>query len=265
MSEIQPSTEVSLGERNGSQPNLILNDSQLTAEIEPFDSFWEGPEDVEKGYASFGQFYRVNYLGHVPANKQVRILVISCGPGYFVNLLNQEGYRHVTGIDSDPEKVKYAQDKGLDCRSARAISFLTQAKKPFDVIICEQELNHLTKKEMVMFLKLCRDKLNINGTLIVHGLNGANPLVGAETLAQNFDHFNTFTEYSLKQVLEHCRFDEIKIIPLNLYVFYNNPLNYVALLITSLYHLFFRLNFALYGKKNKTFTKKIGAACKKAS
>ncbi len=31
---------------------------KLTAKVEPFDTFWEAPEDIEKGYTSFYQFYR---------------------------------------------------------------------------------------------------------------------------------------------------------------------------------------------------------------
>jgi SAM-dependent methyltransferase len=236
---------------------------ELTAKIEPFDSFWEGPEDVEKGYTTLGQFYRKNYLKHVPQDMQANILIVSCGPGYFVNLLNKEGYANVLGIDSYPKKVSYARARNLNCRVERAVDFLESTAEQFDVIICEQELNHLTKEEMVMFLNLCWNKLSQNGTLIVHGLNGANPITGAETLAQNFDHFNTFTDYSLRQVLELCGFDEIKVIPLNLYVFYTNPFNYVAMLIAGLFTLFFRFSFMLYGKSNRIFTKKIAASCKK--
>jgi hypothetical protein len=114
-------------------------------------------------------------------------------------------------------------------------------------------------------LHLCWSKLKPEGTLIVHGLNGANPITGADALAQNFDHFNTFTEYSLRQVLDYCGFYQIKVIPLNLYVFYYNPFNYVALFIAGLLTLFFQFTFKLYGKFNRLFTKKIAAICKKRS
>ena len=236
---------------------------ELTAKIEPFDSFWEAPENLEKGYASFYQFYRRNYFQHLPQDKGARILAISCGPGYFVNLLTKEGYHNVLGIDSDPEKVAYATEKRLNCRVERAFPFLEKAAEQYDVIFCEQELNHLTKEEIVAFLKLCWDSLRSDGTLIVHALNGANPITGAEALAQNFDHYNTFTEYTLRQVLRYCNFAEIRVIPLNLYVFYKNPLNYALILLDALYTLFFRFSFQLYGKANKIFTKKIAAVCKK--
>ncbi len=237
--------------------------SRLKARIEPFDSFWEAPEDIEKGYQTFGQFYRHNYLKYVPADRKVNILIISCGPGYFVNLLKEEGYTSVLGIDSFPDKVQYAQGRNLNCENAEAFPFLEGTREHYDVIICEQELNHLTKGEMVDFLNLCYERLQNEGTLIVHGLNSSNPIFGSFSLAQNFDHFNTFTEYALKQVLEHCQYKDIKVFPLNLYVFYKNPLNYVGWIAAAMLSFIFRLSFALYGKSNKIFTKKIGGIGKK--
>jgi SAM-dependent methyltransferase len=233
--------------------------------MEPFDSFWEAPDDVEKGYASFYAFYKHNYLNHIPRNKDSKILVISCGPGYLVHLLTEHGYTDVLGIDSIEDKVAHAQARNLNCRVARAFEFLDKAVEPYDVIFCEQELNHLTKDEILEFLELCWEKIRPGGTLIVHALNGANPITGAEALAQNFDHYNTFTEYTMGQVLEHSKFVDVRVIPLHLYVFWTNPLNYLLILMSMFYTLFFRISFIMYGKKNRLFTKKIGAVCKKPS
>ena len=238
-------------------------EKELAAKIEPFDSFWEAPEDTEKGYASFGTFYKRNYLKYLPKDRSASILVVSCGPGYFVNLLKEHGYSDVFGIDSDHGKVEYAKKRGLNCNIENAFAFLEKNQESFDVIVAEQEINHLTKDEIVMFLKLCWNSLRRDGTLIVHSLNGANPITGSEALAQNFDHYNSFTEYSLKQILRYSNFEKIKIFPLNLYVFYENPLNYVGIFLETLYTMFFRFSFMLYGKSNRIFTKKVAAVCKK--
>ena len=248
----------------------------LTAKIEPFDSFWEGPEDVEKGYTTFFEFYRRNYLEHLPADRKASILVISCGPGYFVDMLARHGYEDVIGIDSDGEKSEHGRRRGLDCRMERAFPFLAAHENSFDAIFCEQELNHLTKPEILAFLGLCRASLKPGGTLISHALNGANPITGAEALAQNFDHYNTFTEYTLRQVLGHAGFTEVDVIPLNLYVFerievfglhlyvfYKNPFNWLAWGVSSLLTLLFQAAFILYGKSNRIFTKKLAAICRK--
>lgn len=237
---------------------------ELAARLEPFDSFWEGPEhDFDRGYAKFHQFYKANYGPHLPADRNGPVLVISCGPGYFVEMLKQRGYRQVVGIDSFADKAAHGAGRGLDCRHARAFPFLAAHPEAFDLIVCEQELNHLTKDEMRRFLDRVRASLRPGGTLLVHGLNGANPITGSEALAQNIDHFNTFTEYSLRQVLAQTGFTDISVFPLNLYVFYKNPANYAAWGVAALFGLFFRACFILYGKSNKIFTKKIGAVCRK--
>ena len=235
---------------------------KLAARTEPFDSYWQAPESVESGYRSFKAYYKANFLGRLPADREARILVVSCGPGYFVDFLRDAGYRNVLGIDSDPEKIRYAEKRGLSCKTAEAWPFLEQATGEFDLIVCEQELNHLTKDEMVEFLHLCRGAMRPGGSLIVYGLNGANPITGAEALAQNLDHFNTFTEYSLHQLLEYCEFDEIQVFPLRIYVFYKNPLNYIGWFVTGVLELSFRVLFKLYGKSASIFTKKIGAICR---
>jgi SAM-dependent methyltransferase len=232
----------------------------LAATIEPFDSFWEAPDDIEKGYRSFALFYKDNYARLLPANKNANILCVSCGPGYGVSLLNSMGYTNVLGIDSFPDKIEYALKRKLNCRVAYAFEFLEDsADGTYELIFAEQELNHLTKPEILEFLILCKRKLRPGGRFISFALNGANPITGAEALAQNFDHQNTFTEYTFRQVLLHTGFDDVKVFDLHLYVFYGNPFNYVAWAAAALLNLMFRACFILYGKNNKLFSKKIAA------
>lgn len=241
------------------QVEAPIRDEELTAVMEPFDSFWEAPHDIESGYDSFAKFYAFNYLPRLPDDREARILVISCGPGYFVNLLTSRGYRNVVGIDSFPDKVEWAKRRGLDCRVERGFDFLRRSGT-WDAIVAEQELNHMTKDEIVAFLGEARDRLAPGGVILVHAINGASPLTGSESRAGNFDHYCSFTEYSLRQVMEHTGFADVEIFPLNLYVFWTNPLNYVAWLIDRVNTAFFRFQFKLVGKSARIFTKKIGAA-----
>jgi SAM-dependent methyltransferase len=231
----------------------------LSARLEPFDSYWQAPADVESGYASFAAYYRANYLAHLPEGRDSRILVISCGPGYLVNVLIQAGYRNVTGIDSDAAKVEHARRKGLPCQVATAFGFLAERTADYDVIIPEQELNHLTLDESIEFLQLCRAALRPGGRVIVYAMNGANPLVGSENIAHNIDHFYNVTEYSLGQILQLGGFPNSRVFPLKLYVFWRNPLNYVGLATTLVLEFGMRVVFMLYGKKVKILTKKIAA------
>lgn len=235
---------------------------QLAAKLEPFDSYWQAPDDIEKGYTSFGAYYKYNYLPLLPADRSTKILVVSCGPGYLLNVLRDNGYVDVLGIDSDKDKISHAISRKLNCQVAAAFPFLESASDEYDVIIPEQELNHLTLDEMIDFLCLCRSNLTSDGLIVVYGLNGANPMVGSENLAHNIDHFNTFTEHSLKQILQLAGFQNIKIHPLKIYVFWKNPLNYVGLAITGFLELVLRILFRIYGKNVSILSKKIAATAR---
>jgi len=233
---------------------------RLAARLEPFDSYWQAPADVEKGYGSFTAYYRANYLARMPKDRDARILVVSCGPGYLVKMLRDHGYRNVLGIDSDPAKVEHARRHNLPCEAARAFEFLEGRVAAYDVIIPEQELNHLTHEETIDFLKLCREALRPGGEVIVYAMNGANPLVGSENLSHNIDHFYLVTEYSLQQLLQIAGFRDVRVFALKLYVFWKNPLNYVGLAVTSVLELCMRAVFVLYGKKVKVLSKKVAAS-----
>jgi SAM-dependent methyltransferase len=247
-----------------SRPTLVSSQGQpaprqLAARLEPFDSFWQAGKDIEKGYESFKSYYRANYLAHLPRNKAAQILVVSCGPGYLVNMLREQGYTNVLGIDSDASKVAHATQRGLPCETARAFAFLQGRVSVYDMIIPEQELNHLTLDETLEFLRLCRDALKSGGSVFAYAMNGANPLVGSENLSHNIDHFYNVTEYSLEQILALGGFTGIRILPLKLYVFWKNPLNYVGLVVTGTLELAMRVIFKLYGKNVKVLSKKIAA------
>lgn len=232
---------------------------KLSARLEPFDSYWQAPDDVESGYSSFAAYYRANYLEHLPAGRDARILVISCGPGYLVDVLVKAGYNNVRGIDSDPKKVEYAKRRGLPCEAAEAFPFLADIEAEYDAIIPEQELNHLTYDETIEFLRLAHRALKPGGRIVLYAINSANPLVGSENRAQNIDHFYTVTEYSIAQLLSLGGFANIKPFPLKLYVFWGNPLNYVGLALITIIEALLRIMFKLYGKKVDILSKKIGA------
>ena len=231
----------------------------LAARLEPFDSYWQAPEDVEKGFHSFKAYYRANYLPHMPASREAEILVVSCGPGYLVSMLHEHGYRRIRGIDSDSAKVQFALRHRLPCETAHAFEFLEAHPNTFDMIVPEQELNHLTLDETIAFLQTARGALRTGGRIVVYAMNGANPFVGSENLSHNIDHFYNVTEYSLQQILKLGGFDQIEVFPLKLYVFWKNPLNYVGLAVTKGFELASRVMFKLYGKNVTHLSKKIMA------
>lgn len=229
----------------------------FSARTEPFDSYWQGTRDLDKGFRSFHQYYKVNYLPRMPKNLDARILVLSCGPGYLVNSLVKAGYRNVLGIDADPAKVQHGLDRGLPMQVASAFAYLDGREEEFDVIVPEQELNHLTIPETIEFLQICRRALKPSGLLLAYAINGANPLVAPEHISHNIDHFYNVTEYSLAQLIHLGGFTEIRPFACQLYVFWNSPLNYVGLAITATMEWAMKLIFRLYGERVSILSKRI--------
>lgn len=232
---------------------------QLSARLEPFDTYWQGSRDLSREYDRFDIYYRANYLPRLPADRDAAIAVLSCGPGYLVNSLVKAGYRNVIGVDADPEKVALGLGKGLPCAVGSAMTFLAERPESFDVIIPEQELNHLTIDETITFLQVARRALRPNGQILVYAVNGANPLVSPEHISHNIDHFYNVTEYSLRQLMQLGGFTNIEPFECKLYVFWNRPENYVGWVIVHSIEFVCRLIYRLYGKDVKILSKRIGA------
>ena len=108
------------------------------------------------------------------------------------------------------------------------------------------------------------DRMSNQGGFYVEWKPKSNLFVSAGPWV-NFDHYNAWTQYSLQQVLEHTGYQNIRVFPLNLYVFWTNPFNYVALAWDTLLRFFFLICFKMVGKSNTLFSKKIGAVGRKVN
>jgi 2-polyprenyl-3-methyl-5-hydroxy-6-metoxy-1,4-benzoquinol methylase len=230
---------------------------QLKGKIHAWTTFCEGMLDIEEGFRYYNRLYRRNYAKLLPKDRNSEILVTSAGVGYFVNFLNQMGFVNVLGVDSDQSKVEYAQAKNFNVIRENAFNLLEDTDKIFDLIVAEQEVNHLTKSELVVFLTRARKCIRDGGWLILNSTNYANPLTAIDHFAHNFNHFAGYTENSLEQVFEYCGFGDVKCYPIDNYVFYMNPLNWVAKAITGFFSCFFMITYKMYGKSGKLFTKRI--------
>jgi len=230
---------------------------RLKGEIHPWTTFCEGLPDIEKGFGYYDRLYRHNYAALLPEDRAASVLVASAGVGYFMKFLKDQGYENVTGVDSDEHKVDYAKGKGFPVVRENVFDFLEETDRRFDLIFAEQEINHLTKRELVVFLTRARKRLADGGRLILNCTNYANPLTAIDHLAHNFNHYSGYTDNSLTQVLGYCGFGEISCHPLDNYVFFANPLNWVAKGVTGLFSLWFKAAYKMYGKAGHIFTKRM--------
>ncbi len=230
-----------------------------SARLEPFESYSQAGPDLEASYKKFAIYYRANFLPRIPPDRATRIAVLSCGPGLLVKTLLDAGYAHVVGIDASPIYIDQAVAHHLPCRVADPVDFLDEHRGEFDLIISEQELNHLTLDETIDFLTHCRSCLAPGGGVLVYAINGGNPLTSPEHLSHNIDHFYSVTEYSLRQILEVAGFTDVRPFACNLYVFWKNPFNYLGLAVTFTFETTVRLLLRFYGKNLHILSKRIGA------
>ena len=218
----------------------------------------------QKEFSDLSKYYKKNYLKYLPKDKNAKILDIGSGMGHFLYFLEKEGYKNYLGVDYGKECVSFCKEKNFKIESCDIFDFLENNQELFDTILMNDIIEHFNKDEIIRLLKLIYRNLKDNGKLIIKTPNLSNPVLASNSRYDEFTHETGFTEVSLAQVLKICNFKNVEVYPLDIYVFYLNPLNYIAKLIAPIFNLIFRLIFLLYGRRTtKIFTKHILAVAKK--
>ena len=209
-------------------------------------------------------FYRRNYLNHMPEDKTAPILEIGCGLGQFLSFCRACGYTSASGVDMSTENVAFCRERSLTATLSEGGEYLTRTSCTFGAIVMNDVIEHIPKDGVLPLLRRVLDRLQPGGVLIMKTINAANPLLGPHGRYNDFTHELSWTEESMRQVLEGSGFVGIRVAPSNLYVFYANPLNYIALAVAKLFELFFFLYFRLHGRvTTKIFTKNLIAVARK--
>lgn len=222
-------------------------------------------QSIKKEYNRYFQFFKYNYDKHLPYNKNAKICDMACGIGETVNSLKWDGYTNVIGVDFDNENVQFCRKQGLNVVQGSIYEYFKDKKNEFDVIILNDIIEHIEKNRVIAVLKDIKASLCENGILIIKTVNAANPFLASASRYMDFTHEIIYDEFSIRDILLIAGFQarKIKIKESNLYVFWKNPLNYVAWLINSLINLFLRCYFILNFKKQRIFTKNLIAVVKK--
>lgn len=205
--------------------------------------------DEEIGYIY--KLFRRNYLNYLPKEKSKYIVDLGCGMGHFLYFLKKEGYTNYLGVDVSTENVEFCQSKGFKVIELNVFDFLTNCPK-VDVFILNDIIEHFSIDDAIRLLDLLREKLSSDGKVIIKTPNGASPLLGNSSMYQDITHKFCYTQISLAQILRIVRFEKIKIIPQDIYIFAYNPFNYLAKFMAFSLNMIFKILFLLYGKKTIT-------------
>jgi 2-polyprenyl-3-methyl-5-hydroxy-6-metoxy-1,4-benzoquinol methylase len=155
--------------------------------------------------------YHSMYEDYMPVNKDSRILDIGCGKGYFLYYLCKRGYSNFLGIDADPSSIEHSQKYITNkCELIYAEEYLSDKSDVFDLVVMNEVLEHIPKKEIIPLLKKIRRSLIAGGILICYVPNMENPF-SSYTRYHDFTHTIGFTQNSLRMVMNASGFSKTEV------------------------------------------------------
>ncbi|MBI2595324.1 class I SAM-dependent methyltransferase [Candidatus Daviesbacteria bacterium] len=160
-------------------------------------------------------------------NNFKKILDVGCGTGKIVNYLNQNRF-DVIGTDSSIEAIKIARKFAVKSAKKKFIKAdatkLPFKRATFDMITSISVIEHLTKKQVNIFLKEAKRILKPNGIIFIVTPNLLSPVRlyrGKRWFGYSDPtHINFYTPFSLAKDLKKVRFKKIKF---NFKTAYNTP------------------------------------------
>lgn len=158
------------------------------------------------------RYYRLNFGGVLPVNKDARILDIGFGMGKFLYFLKTSGYENISGLEICREEYEYVRKSICEdvVLTEDTLAWLNESKDKWDCISMLDVIEHLPKPQVIPILSSIRERLNPGGHLIIRTDNMSG-LTGLFQRYMDFTHESGFVEHSLREVLEMAGFIEITI------------------------------------------------------
>jgi 2-polyprenyl-3-methyl-5-hydroxy-6-metoxy-1,4-benzoquinol methylase len=169
------------------------------------------PKDI---LASKSRRELASHATWLPADKGIPILDVGCGWGH--NLLSfwAAGHQNLTGVDISEincDICRQGLPEAIQIVCENAFSFLQSVKGKYGLITMSHVLEHIPKEDSLRLVSLCRDALIPGGSLVITGPNAA-WLLGSFSRYSDITHQQSFTEFSLTQLLEMAEFSRIELL-----------------------------------------------------
>lgn len=213
--------------------------------------------NINKERTMIKKYIAQNYIKHLPSNKNVKILDLGCGMGYYLYALQELGYNNCYGVDLSEENINFCKENGIACEKTDILEFLRGHHGEFDVIIFNDVIEHFTKDEIFEILIEMKSALKEKGRLIIKTYNMANPFTGLSGRYIDFTHEVGFTEVMFYQIFKALKFKNVKVLGADIYCVYG-PIGYLPKVLSKIiYFIFFLLNCLCGRKIIKIFEKNI--------
>jgi 2-polyprenyl-3-methyl-5-hydroxy-6-metoxy-1,4-benzoquinol methylase len=143
--------------------------------------------------------YEGRWGKHLPRVPHARFLDLACGNGEFLYFLERRGFTNVEGIDLCAASIDNARSMGI--MTARHGDLFEQPLPPcrYDVITAFNIVEHLTKDEVLVFVRRIHEALTPGGAAWIVTPNGLSPF-GSATRYWDFSHESSFTPAAWRQL-----------------------------------------------------------------
>jgi 2-polyprenyl-3-methyl-5-hydroxy-6-metoxy-1,4-benzoquinol methylase len=156
-------------------------------------------------------WYGHRLSGYLPADRSAAVLDVPCGYGNFLYFLRQRGYTGVRGVDLDPAQVELARLLDLPAEVGNAFEVLEDPARRYDLITSVDFLEHLDRDDAFRFVRLCFERLNPGGVLLVRTPAADGPF-GAHDAWNDVTHRWAMTSIVLRTVMEMHGFERVKVL-----------------------------------------------------
>lgn len=166
------------------------------------------PESLQANH----EWYAMQFGPVLPKDRDIRVIDLGCGPGYFLSWLAASGYHNAVGVDESRVLLDMAADRGISTVHDDIIHYLEVNSEQADVISLFHVLEHFSLEESQYLLKLVSRRLKAGGLFLVAVPNVMAPF--PVSAYGDISHRLYFSWQSLRQLLVSAEFSNVRYLPL---------------------------------------------------
>lgn len=152
-------------------------------------------------------------IPHVPPDRASAILDVGCGQGQLVGLLMRAGYTRASGIDTSPEQVSVAHQRGRGTIELGDLFEVAEHRRAqYDVVIAIDVVEHFERWDVERVFRAFVDLLTPGGRFILRTPNGSSPFAGRMRWG-DLTHGVVYTRESLVQIGHLVGFSKVDVYP----------------------------------------------------
>jgi 2-polyprenyl-3-methyl-5-hydroxy-6-metoxy-1,4-benzoquinol methylase len=195
-------------------PKVTSNDNGLSHR---FDAFYFAFENRFRGSREEIKSRFTCYLPHLArlrgAKNSIRILDVGCGRGEWMELLKENDYTKVSGVDSNVVMAAQCAERGLTVTVRDGVEHISSLKTAsLNVITALHVIEHLAFEQLMRLLTQCHRVLKRGGLLILETPNPDNLIVAAKNFYTDPTHLRPLPSVLIAFLAEHTGFTDVTIV-----------------------------------------------------